>query len=165
MLPSTTTTAGWSLNGSTATYKSAYTSAGYKLNNNQINYVNASGGEILVTVSGIKSLDGLAIDTTNKKVSVSASSIGTESITLIGDVYTLFITLNENADIYSNNQRNATIAGLGGADSITNSGAYVLIDGGNDNDYIYSNGENVTIKGGDGADIIKNRGWRSNCCY
>ena len=77
-----TTAAGWNLSGTTATYKNASTSAGYSLDNNQIVYIPNSGGENLVTISGIKSTDGLAIDTANKKVTVSATSLNQTNVTI-----------------------------------------------------------------------------------
>ena len=70
---STSTAAKWTISGSTATYKSGKITAGYKLDNNKISYVKASGGEILITVSGVKSLSGLSLK--NKTVTLSNSSL------------------------------------------------------------------------------------------
>ncbi|MBQ6297215.1 MAG: hypothetical protein IJK81_05930 [Selenomonadaceae bacterium] len=92
---SKTTAAGWTLNGTTATYKAASTSAGYKLANNQISYVNASGGNTLVTVSGIKSTNGLSIDTNAKTVTVANSALNQGTVK-ISNGYTLKLG---NADI------------------------------------------------------------------
>ncbi|MBO4779247.1 MAG: hypothetical protein J5497_01270, partial [Selenomonadaceae bacterium] len=58
---SATITAGWNLSGSSATYNNTKTIAGYSLANNQISYVNSSGGDTLVTVSGVKSLSGISL--------------------------------------------------------------------------------------------------------
>ncbi|MBO4779371.1 MAG: hypothetical protein J5497_01915, partial [Selenomonadaceae bacterium] len=81
----TTTAADWTLSGSTATYKAAYTSAGYKLDNNQqISYVSASGGETLVTVSGVKSTVGIIVDTTKKTVTLNAANLNKKAVTIKG---------------------------------------------------------------------------------
>ena len=84
---STTTPAKWTLSGTTATYISAATTAGYTLKNNQISYVSASGGETLVTVNGVKSLSGIKLN--NKKVTVSASALNEENVTISGSGYKL----------------------------------------------------------------------------
>lgn len=57
-----TTAASWTLDGTTATYKAASTSAGYKIsNNNQIVYTSASGGGTLATIKGVTSTEGLTL--------------------------------------------------------------------------------------------------------
>ena len=82
--PPETTEAGWTLNGTTAIYKNASTTAGYSLNaNNQIVYTPTSGGEILITVKGVKSLDGLSLN--GKVVTVKASSLNKSKVTISGD--------------------------------------------------------------------------------
>ena len=82
--PPETTEAGWTLNGTTAIYKNASTTAGYSLNaNNQIVYTPASGGETLITVKGVKSLDGLSLS--GKVVNVKASSLNKSKVTISGD--------------------------------------------------------------------------------
>ena len=75
-----TTKAGWSLSDNTATYKAAYTSAGYKVEGNQISYVSESGGETLITVTGIKSLSGLSLK--NKVVTVSDAALNQDTVTI-----------------------------------------------------------------------------------
>ena len=80
-----TTAAGWNLNGSIATYRNAGTIAGYTLENNQITYTPASGGGNF-TVSGVTSLDGLSIN--GNVITVSAASLGTETVR-ISSGYTL----------------------------------------------------------------------------
>ena len=82
-----TIAAGWSINKSTATYKAAATTAGYKLADNKISYVTASGGDTLVTVKGVKSTDGLAFN--KKVVTVSSKSLNKSNVTLTGDGYKL----------------------------------------------------------------------------
>ena len=83
-----TTAAGWTLKGTTATYKSASATAGYKLLvNNQIAYTAASGGETLITVTGVKSLDGISLN--GKTVKIAASSLNKAKVTLSGSGYKL----------------------------------------------------------------------------
>ena len=87
--PAPTVLAGdWNLDDTTAIYKASSTTAGYTLADNKISYTAASGGKSLVTVSGVGSTDGLAIDTANKIVTVQASALNEEDVT-ISDGYTL----------------------------------------------------------------------------
>ncbi len=74
-----TTAAGWSLSGTTATYKAAATSAGYKLSNNQIAYTAASGGETF-TVSGVKSTNGISLS--GKTVTVANSALNNSNVSV-----------------------------------------------------------------------------------
>ena len=67
-----TTAAGWTLEDSSALYKNSSTMAGYTLADNKISYVNASGGDTLVTVTGVKSLDGISLNGTVVTVSNAA---------------------------------------------------------------------------------------------
>ena len=82
----TTKKAAWSFKNSTATYKSSYKTAGYTLANNAITYSKATTAKTLVTVKGVKSLDGLSLS--KKVVTVSKASLGTDKVT-ISDGYTL----------------------------------------------------------------------------
>ncbi len=68
----------WSLDGITAAYQQT-TTAGYKLADNSITYTKKSS-KTLVTVDGVKSLDGLALS--KKVVTVSAASLGTNDVTI-----------------------------------------------------------------------------------
>ncbi|MBR4152836.1 MAG: hypothetical protein IKT98_07740, partial [Selenomonadaceae bacterium] len=82
--PPETTEAGWTLNGTTAIYKNASTTAGYSLNaNNQIVYTPASGGETLIKIAGVKSIDGLSLS--GNIVTVKASSLNRSKVTISGD--------------------------------------------------------------------------------
>ncbi len=87
-----TTAAGWSLSGTTATYKAKSTSAGYTLANNKITYSEASGGDTLITVNGVKSLNGLSLK--NKVVTVSAAALDKDVVFLSGTGYTLALGSN-----------------------------------------------------------------------
>ena len=78
--------AGWTLDGAIASYKNSSTSEGYSLDDNKINYVPSSGGETLLTVSGVKSIDGLSLNGTT--VTVGDASLNKETVT-ISDGYTL----------------------------------------------------------------------------
>ena len=137
------TVADWSFNNNVAIYKNASTSAGYKLDNNRIVYEPTSGGEDLVTVSGITSKDGLEIDEENKVVTVSAASLKKENVT-ISEGYELAIssdlkpkTRNGNWTI---NDTTATYTNAGTTEG------YIL----EGNQIIYvpqGNGETVEVKG------------------
>ncbi|MBR4152633.1 MAG: hypothetical protein IKT98_06690 [Selenomonadaceae bacterium] len=81
-----TTAAKWSLSKKTAIYKDKSTSAGYSVKNNQIVYNAASGGETLLTVDGVKSLDGISKKGT--KITIAKSSLNKSDVT-ISDGYTL----------------------------------------------------------------------------
>lgn len=81
-----TKAAGWTLSGTTATYKAASNTAGYKLDNNQISYVKASGGKTLVTVKGVKSTNGLTLK--DNVVTVAKSSLNAKKVT-VSNGYTL----------------------------------------------------------------------------
>ncbi len=79
---------------------------------------------------------------------------------VVEDYNPKLIKLTENADTYSNTLDGATILALGGADSITNSGASVSVDLGAGNDWLKNNtiGADSTITGGEGNDTIINLG-------
>ncbi|MBE8951012.1 MAG: calcium-binding protein, partial [Quinella sp. 3Q1] len=82
------TTNAWSLSGTTATYVQT-TSAGYTLSSDakSISYTPKSS-KTLVTVKGVKSTKGLAIDTTKKIVTVAKASLNATKVT-VGNGYTL----------------------------------------------------------------------------
>ena len=84
------TVAGWSLNGTTATYNKTGTTAGYRLANNQISYVAASG-EILVTVTGVKDTKGLTLIQTEEEnaVAVYSSALDPANTVTVSDGFTL----------------------------------------------------------------------------
>ena len=94
-----TTPAAWSISGNTATYKANFISAGYTLLNDdqKISYSDASGGDTLVTVSGLKNglsvtngiIEGIRIE--NNVVKVSSTIVGNGEVSVIGEGYTLEI--------------------------------------------------------------------------
>ncbi len=94
-----TTSAAWSVSGTTATYKASATSAGYALSSDgkTINYNNAGGGNILITISSLKNgvsakngiIDGINIK--DNVVSVSANLIDPNKVKITGTGYKLEI--------------------------------------------------------------------------
>ena len=86
-----TTAEGWSLSGNIATYKTAYTSAGYKLDGGKIVYSKANGGSILVTVTGVKSTSELSLN--GKVVTISEAALGTSNVS-ISKGYTFALAKN-----------------------------------------------------------------------
>ena len=102
MMP-TTTSASWSYSNGTATYRSAATSEGYRLEDNQINYIEASGGETF-TVAGVKSKDGLSLS--GKVVTVANSALNKNAVS-ISDGYTL--ALGEDVPISVNTKESWTL--------------------------------------------------------
>ncbi|MBR0061143.1 MAG: hypothetical protein IJP68_06645, partial [Selenomonadaceae bacterium] len=80
------TAAHWEHSGTTATYKNDYTSAGYSISNKQIVYSEATGGDTLITVKGVKSLGGVSLK--DSVVTVSNSSLNQTAVT-ISNGYTL----------------------------------------------------------------------------
>ena len=83
------TSAHWDFDGYNSVYKNDYISAGYEVDGNQIVYSDASGGEELVTVSGVTSEGGLWIDNENKIVTVDETALNPNSTVTISDNYTL----------------------------------------------------------------------------
>ena len=77
---SKTTATSWSISGTTATYKFKSMTAGYKLADNKISYVKASGGSTLAKVKGVKSISGLSLK--NKTVTVSNASLNKKTVTI-----------------------------------------------------------------------------------
>ncbi len=76
---SITTAAHWELSGTTATYLTDSTTAGYTLENNQIFY-HAASGETLVTVTGAGSVEGLSLS--GSEVVISAAALNEEAVTV-----------------------------------------------------------------------------------
>ncbi|MBR4152230.1 MAG: hypothetical protein IKT98_04665, partial [Selenomonadaceae bacterium] len=75
-----TTAAHWELNGSIATYKNTLTSAGYSVVNNQIVYNTENGGEDLITVDGVKSLDSISLS--GNTITVGAAALNNSNVTV-----------------------------------------------------------------------------------
>ena len=86
-----TTPAGWTISGTTATYKAATTSAGYSLSSDgkSINYTNASGGNALITVSGLKNNAPVSGISLSGKVITLSNSVLNEGTVTVSSGYTL----------------------------------------------------------------------------
>ena len=82
---SSTIAAIWTNSGATFTYTATSTSAGYKLYDNKISYITASGGEQF-TLTGLK--DTSAVTVSGKVVIIGKDSLNGENVT-ISDGYTL----------------------------------------------------------------------------
>ena len=164
-----TTAANWSVNGTTATYKAASTSAGYTLSSDgkSISYIPASGGNTLVTVSGLKNnvvsqngvIDGINIE--NKVVKVSAKLVGDSGVKLSGSGYNLEIVTGEpipEGISIKNNILTTSNKFTGSTINLNDEWAYGVTKVNAD---VVSHGINIagdnadnSIKGGKGADIF-----------
>ncbi|MBO4400647.1 MAG: hypothetical protein J5809_02245, partial [Selenomonadaceae bacterium] len=85
------TAAHWEISNGTANYIGEAFSAGYALENNQIVYKAATTGETEISVTGVKSLDGISLS--GKTVTVAAASLNQSTVT-ITDGYTLKLASN-----------------------------------------------------------------------
>ena len=90
----TTQSARWTFDNNTATYINTTSKEIYTLEDNQIVYRTISTEDILVTVEGVTSTDGLAIDTVNKVVTVSTDSLSQDSMVTVSNGYTLALDSN-----------------------------------------------------------------------
>ena len=79
----------WNLRGTTATYTSGTITEGYFLSDNVISYKTEGTGTAILTVSGVKSADGLEIDEENKTVTVALSSLSKDSTVKVSGDYEL----------------------------------------------------------------------------
>ena len=143
----------WSHAGTTATYDQV-TTAGYSLaeDKKSISYTRAASKN-LITVSGVKSSDGLKVSTKNKTVTVSASSLNDENISISGDDYAL--KLGSNVDkpstekIWSHDGTTATY------DSVTTAG-YSLAEDKKSISYTKATTKNlITVSGVKSSDGLK----------
>ena len=132
---------GWTKSGSTATYKTASTTEGYKLADNQISYVSASGGKTLATVKGVTSTDGLSMK--NNIVTLKNASLKSK------------VTISGNYEFdFASDYKKATITGSKNSDTITVRGKNLSVSGGSGNDTLKILGSNNSVNGGDGADFF-----------
>lgn len=167
---STTTSAGFSVSKTTATYKSKQTTAGYTLASDakSISYTKtASGGDTLVTLSGLKSglkakngkISGITFK--NKTVTLAQSVLGSDKAASVkGGGYTFALS---GAGKLTNVGAAATLKGSSGKDTLIggsgkdtiygNDGADSLI-GGKGNDYLSGGKGNDTLIGGKGTDTL-----------
>ena len=74
---------GWSLDGTTATYKTASNTEGFTLEGNKITYTPETEPETVVTVYGVKSTEGLDFDENDDSIIVVyEESLGEDEITI-----------------------------------------------------------------------------------
>ena len=158
--------AAWSLSNSTATYKSSYKTAGYKLSSDSksISYTKATTAKALATIQGAKSTKGLSVS--DGAISLKGSALsnkvtvgGGYRFYFIDDYNNATITGSSNVDsIINDDAYNVLINSGDGADWIFNGfrGSLSAINGGTGNDTVYNGGNRVTINGGKGNDYIYN---------
>lgn len=121
---SSTVAAGWSLSNNAASYKTAQTTEGYDLVSNQVVYTAASGGDVLVTVTGVKAADGLSLNGT--VVTVAAEALDQKNVT-VSTGYTL--ALNSNVTISSTVPAGWTMSGNTATyNSAATTAGYSLVD-------------------------------------
>lgn len=135
--------AAFTLNGTTATYKSSGTTAGYILANNSksISYSKATTAKDLATITGAKATKGLSIS--GKKITLKNSALKNK-VTVSGSYEFNF----------TSDYKKATITGSKNADTLAVNGSKVSINGGKGNDTIKIFGSSNTITGGAGSDVF-----------
>ena len=150
VIKSLTTAERWTVSNNIARYKATAISAGYSLSSDSksVTYKNDSGGETLITVSGLKNTataKDILLDGTN--VSVSASVVYKGEVS-ISEGFSL--TLG------TGNYKNVSVVGGENSDTITQNGNYAVIATGADADIISlgSGASKNTIIGGAGDDSI-----------
>lgn len=141
---SSTKKATWSLSDSTATYKSSYKTAGYKLasNGKSISYTKATKATDLATITGVKSKSGLSVS--GNKITLKKSTLKSK-VTVGGKNYEFDFASDYNS---------AKISGSSNVDIITTRGNKLSISGGAGNDTIKVLGSATSVSGGDGDDIF-----------
>ena len=134
-------------NGNIA-YQLDYNDTGYILDedNTRIVYVEASDGETLTELSGVKEEATPTIDSDKKLLTISQDNFADD----IKVVDTKF----NNFDLVEGDYSGKTFTGSSGIDTINNVGDNVVLDGGASNDKVINNGTNVTINGSAGDDNI-----------
>lgn len=134
--------AAWTLKNSTATYKSSYKTAGYKLasNGKSISYSKATTAKTLASIKGATSADGLKVS--GNTIKPAASSL--KSKVTIGGGY---------AYDFASDYKSSTITGSSDSDTIIARGKKVSVNGGKGDDTIKIFGTG-TVTGGNGADTF-----------
>ena len=143
-LAPSTKKADWSLDGTTATYKSSYKTAGYTLakNSKSITYSKATMASGLATITGAASTSGLSVS--SKKITLKKSALNSK-VTVSGSGYDFN---------FASDYKKATITGSKNADIITTNGTKLSVNGGKGNDTIKVYGSTTTVKGGAGDDTL-----------
>ena len=134
--------AAWAYKSGTATFKSSYKTAGYKLasNGKSISYSKATTAEGLATIDGAKS----------KSFTVSGDKITLKNAALKNKV-----TVSGGYEFnFTSDYKKATISGSSKGDTITTNGNNLSVNGGAGDDTLKIFGSKTTVKGGDGADVF-----------
>ena len=162
----TTTKAAWTHDGTTATYKSAGTTAGYTLTDNSIIYSAAKAASNLATINGVKDSVNPAVK--NGVITLKKANLSSNKVTVSGNGYEFnfdkgdykktAITGSANKDIITSRGNNLSIAGGKGNDTVKVLGNKTTITGGAGNDSISlsaaAKNNMIVYKSGDGNDII-----------
>ena len=141
----------WVLEGNVASYVTDSTEYGYKLNDDatEISYTSNVENNTLVTVTGVKSTEGLVIDTENQTVTISASSLNQSDVT-ISEGYTLILGSDVTEPVRSLSGAGWVLEGMDGfgysahANIVVTQEGYTL----KDNQIIYTSdqeNESVTV--------------------
>ena len=165
VLKRTTTATGWTVDGTTATYKNAKISAGYTLaaNKRVVNYLKPTGGATLATVSGLKSgVSSSGLSFANKNVTINSSIIGSNGASIKGAAANYGFTLSDSGKLV-NIGAVASLKGSSGGDSLIGGAGNDSIWGYDGNDYLsggagadklYGGAGNDSILGGGGNDLL-----------
>ena len=142
----------WSLNKSTATATyNQTTTKGYSLADNAINYSKKSV-EVLATIKGVKSLDGI--------------KAGSKKITLKNSAPESKVTVSGGYEFdFAKDYNQSTIIGSTGNDLITTHGKKISIKGGKGNDSIKIFGSATTVTGGKGNDTLWGSSYADSFVY
>ena len=138
-----TTDATWTMDGTTAIYKSSSTTAGYTLADNAIIYSKAKAATTLAQIGGAKTAKGISISDTTIKAAASALA---NDISVSGDDY----EFNFDAKYTK-----AKISGTTYDEFIKSAGKYITIDSGKGDDTIISSGSNMSISASGGNNYIQ----------
>ena len=169
---SKTTKAGFTVDGTTATYKSKKVTAGYALaeDKKSVSYSKASGGETLITLSGLKSgTSAKKLSLENKTVTLGAHIIGSKGASVNGGDYTYVLGSagkltnvgtavrfkgSIGRDTLIGGSGKDTIYGNAGSDKLYGGKGNDYLSGGSGNDSLYGGVGNDTLTGGSGKDVF-----------
>ena len=165
---SKTTSAGWSVKKTTATYKTAGTSEGYVLSDDEksVSYTSEIESTTEITLKGLKSglkssggkISGITLS--DNSVKLSTSVLGKNGASVSGGGYTFTLSdkgrlknIGKAAEL-NGSKKNDTLVGGKGADTLNGGGGKDNLNGGKGNDIISGGAGNDTILGGSGADSL-----------
>lgn len=157
------TAAGWSISGTTASYKTKKVTTGYSLSSDKtsITYSKASGGNTLVKLSGLKSnASAKKLSLSGKTVTINSGIIGNNGASVKGDGYTFTLTgkgklINiGGAATLKGSSKNDTLVGGKGADVLIGNSGSDSLSGGSGNDSLLGGVGTDTLIGGKGNDTL-----------